>query len=68
MEAECNDFQKVVEFVRKQGSMHGKDTTTYTYAATEDKADEVILQTLDDIVTSASGKPLSTVQSYDSTF
>ena len=51
--------------MRKQGS---KDTTTPTYDATEDEADDVIFQTLDDIVTSASGKPLSKVLSYDSTF
>ena len=55
------DFLRVIEFVHQHRIMHGDDTTTNRNDAIKDEAAETVLQTLDDIITSASDQPLSKV-------
>ena len=67
MEAGFNGLvPDVLEFVRSLGrQISSQNATNHTEESSnnEDENADIILQTLDDVVSSASGQPLSTVSS-----
>ena len=67
MEAGFNGLvPDVLEFVRSLGrQISSQNATNHTEQSSnnEDENADIILQTLDDVVSSASGQPLSTVSS-----